>query len=257
MSDNMNEKNKEKIIEKVRRLRAQLEHEATGNQKGITEAEALAFAATMQRLMLQYNLTMSDVEWQTMKVDENISTMRVGFRQGMRTVKMRIGWRETMAKFVCRAHFCKCLVILRTSDLTFVGRPKDLESAATTFVYLACVAERLADTDYAKRYTEAYKAGDVTTVRGYRQSYLYGFAERLGALYALEVKQIEENIGSSTALVRTTDALAAVNQYATETLKVKRVYATARNIVNDLGLADGARSAENIKARGNAKQVTA
>jgi hypothetical protein len=59
------EPDKSRIIEKIAKLKARLEHVATGGQVGQSEAELEAVAEAMRRLLATHKLTMTDVEFAT------------------------------------------------------------------------------------------------------------------------------------------------------------------------------------------------
>lgn len=203
-----------KIIDKVKKLHL---HATSAKNIG-SEAEAQAFAATMQRLMSEHKILMSEVEHAQLdekdpvdKILWNGDVPRGGGKRERST--KRVEWTETLAIVVAKAHYCKIILLARSSGLYFCGRESDRVACLETFTYLADCAAEIADKAYRKAYA-AHQRGEGPWERGFHRSFLLGFATRLDERYQQEMADMKAKwAASGNALMRLTDALTPVTAW--------------------------------------------
>lgn len=147
------------VVEKIRKLIA---HERSARKIG-SVAEAAAFAARIQDLLIKHNLSLIEVERD--QPDKGaISEERYRVRPAWEAV--------TLAAIVTRAHFC---AVIRTHDgLLFAGREEDRLVSIAMFGYLLSVMRRVARNEEAlskklgrriKRFKPAFYAGFLTALK--------------------------------------------------------------------------------------------
>jgi uncharacterized protein DUF2786 len=249
---------REKAIDKIRKM---LAHSKSAGAIG-SESEAHAFATKIQELLSKHKIQLSEVEYAKLDETDPVTMRWVDFESaGIQKKKVRIGWHERVADFTCEAYYCSFTVSTGSSDLCFIGRSTDIDAAEQVFLYLVRVASNLADREYVKYFHECKRAGDATKARGFRSSYLLGFATRLGERYQEEKERMrEEAARTGLALVRLTDALVAVEAYLqkrrdAEEIKFARA-SSIKKLENLEGYRRGVSDAQAIPLGGRAKQVS-
>lgn len=272
------------IVEKVRKLRGQAESAA----KIGSEAEAQAFAAAVQRMMIQHKISELDLaaaggEKKVEPIVEVRSSGRVSndpSRPEPRIYPNRIEWVEALGEVVARAHYCRMMVSsgckFRSIEsiparVIFVGRKSDAEAALITFEAMVVAAAALGRKEYFIAY-DAYRKGEASWERGFYRSYLLGFASRLRERYdeelkvvdkelrleAGETKQLEGGIaGPCSALVRIAkDSFDAIDEHM-DLKRSKGEIGTARHVgvgVSNVGaFKKGRDAADKIKLRPDAQ----
>jgi hypothetical protein len=248
------EPDKSRIIEKIAKLKARLEHVATGGQVGQSEAELEAVAEAMRRLLATHKLTMTDVEFATQERVEPVSQYAVNHRKfdpDWKPKSKRTDWEERLASIVAKAHFCQIIVHRSSNRLSLVGRRSDAEVAEYMIVTLTRSIARVADDAYGKYARLCLKRGDVTEARGFRLAFLRAFVMRLAARYAAEQKAQEGE--SSTALVRFDAARQAVADFVKEPGRFKMMRApVGREAHNAEGHRQGTAAADSVSLKANA-----
>jgi len=192
----------EKILIRIQKLVAMRDGAAkVGNQ-----AEAEAFAAKVQDLLMRHKLSMSDVELARQKDDDPVGeTLYHPVAHGRKSVGRRVAWQERLASAVARAHFCRIYVWPGSNVVTFVGRESDRLVAVWMFTTLADTAERLAKE--AKR-----QVSWLDDSPEFRQSWLRGFVAAIASRYAESRKAAERSASErGVALIRLADN--AVTEY--------------------------------------------
>lgn len=124
----------EKTIDKLRKL---IEHEKSARTIG-NQAEAEAFAAKIQELLLKHKLEMSDVEYAATEAQEPVLNEFIPFEDltGIASRYRTQGWVSVLAMAVAEANFCSCVKSSVQAGFFFVGRETDRETAKTMFRYL-------------------------------------------------------------------------------------------------------------------------
>ena len=95
---------REKIVDKIRKLKAHAESAETIG----SEAEAQAFAAAMQRLMNEHTVTMTDIEFKEYERDEPVDEWNIDYSKydDIKVKSSRIAWIERLASIVAKAYHC-------------------------------------------------------------------------------------------------------------------------------------------------------
>jgi hypothetical protein len=154
------------IIEKVRKLFA---HAESAGQIG-NQAEAEAFAAKAQELMLQHKLDSELLTFTEDEPEEQVDIAELDARDlfGTKTVT---GWRSVLFNGLAKAHFCR---LIRTSRgrVALVGAPSDREVVVYILTQLLRVAPGM-----AKRAVP----DDGWRTRANRNAWLIGFASGINA----------------------------------------------------------------------------
>lgn len=248
---------REKVIDKIRKLRAMAEG------AGTTEQEAMAFAAKMQQLMSEHKVLMDEVERARENVTDPISEIpsdNITYRDGRRVVSQaRIPWQEYLASVVARAHYCRHAVTERTATQWFIGRRSDAEAAKMTFDYLLAIAGTLAWEAYKKAYAD-FKAGRGPWEKGFQRCWLLGFAQRLSQRYNAEMDAMKAKwANSGTALMRLRDAMTVVDEYIANKYKgavAKEVRkGEGTRVTNHDAFKKGRDAADAMKLRGESSKL--
>lgn len=245
------EPNREKIIDKVAKLKAKLDHVATGGQMGSTAEELETVALMMQRLMAKHKIDMTEIELSQMEVEEPVGYHPIDYAKypDLKVRQKRVAWMERLASIIARAHFCRIAVddgsnvravrkkfsiklgrATGSSKVTLIGRKSDCEIAEYMIVTIQRMAEKIAHKEYCAYYwhhnklcfacdrREEEHAGlghkfdsAERRARGFKESFLQAFVMRLSERYE-EARRATEG-ESSMALVRVNRAEQAVNDF--------------------------------------------
>lgn len=268
----------DKIVDKVRKLKAHAESaQAIGN-----EAEAQAFAAAFQRMLTSHRLEMSDLEFTSFEREQPVEKHWVDYTNypGIEFKRRRCSWMEDLADVIARAHFCRILVSHGNNSVTFVGKKEDAAVVEYMFVTLVRAIQKMADDAYAKYSLECvaecegcgehrskHRRASGSTLyctdggmfepnwakcRGFRPSFIESFIRRLTTRYREERERLAS---TSTALVRLKNSDAAVIQFLNQKLdngkpaigKAKSLSTTV--ISNRAGYMQGTAAANKINLR--------
>ena len=248
------------LLTKLGKLKAHME-----SAKAIgSEEEAKAFAATLSQLLMKHKIEMTDLEYEAEIKDEPVDAYIVGggshWEDGKRVMKdfpdveikqKRCLWAEDLAKIVVRAHGCSMMVSLASSQLTFVGRKSNTTIAEYIFIILFRSANKMSDKAYRSRRNKLKWEQrdtvnpDMSSMRGYRDSWLRGFTTRIADMFEAELAKQRTPEGESTALIRINNDALAVRDYMKANSRrgpaAKRKFA-----LNEHGLKDGAKAADTI-----------
>lgn len=245
---------REKAIDRAAKLKAQMESEhAIGNS-----AAAEAFAAMMQRMMLEHELSEQELQAarSTKVVEEPVKEFMVNLAKcGIQQKAARSANLERLAGIVGRAHLCRILVKPRTNTIWFVGTAKHAEVAEYMLSVLHRNLQKIAKDAYEVVYAE--DSGKSYRTKGYIGSFKSGFLERLATRYEDERKRViadvDQESGSCTALVRLNNQLQRVDAYISERYRSKSVgSANGRTVRNSIGHRHGQAAADRIGLRANA-----
>jgi hypothetical protein len=178
---------RDKIIDKLKKMMAHAKSaEAIGS-----EAEAQAFATRVQQMIAQHMIDQSELEREEEQLINEIVSESPGWKQ-VRVRRKRVPWLNTLATCVADGNFCSLLISPKSSQVWFVGRKSNVELAIEVYTRLVDLAESIADKEYVKFFYECRDNGDQTAARGFRQSFLEGFARRMKMKYWEELKNIED-----------------------------------------------------------------
>jgi hypothetical protein len=235
---------REKIIDKVRKLQAQADDSST------TEQEAQAFAAMVQRLLLKHKLAMSDVQ-ASGETQEPVGEHWVNYKDaGIKTVNSRVLWQILLAQSVSKAYFCEVLTVHRSNRLILVGKKSDAEVAEYVLTTLIRSVDKMSHAATRR----AVKRG-IRRAR-YRESWIRGFVQRLDRRLEDELAQAmsDESQGTDcTALVVVRKEHKAVADF----MALQRYGKGARlrgfgNSMNMEGYREGQQAANNVDIHGRA-----
>lgn len=233
------------LLTKIRQL---LAHAESAEKIG-SQAEAEAFAAKANKLMLEHKLQMADVE---RFGDEDEDPM--GHEQydassvdGIPNGK-RLQWLERLMAHLCKAHFCEFIVFPGTRQYRVIGREADRQITLYLFDVLASTAERLSLAHYHEVHKKWRDNGSIPREKPYRaqRSFRLGFAE---------------------AIVVFNDAAVATKEYMNDNFRTSRAsglnnsydkrshgagYAAGQKANLNTGIGGGtARAGSNLLGRGN------
>ncbi len=199
---------RDKLLDRIRKLHAKAESaRAIGN-----DAEALAFAAGVQKMLAKYKLDMSELEMQTLDKVEPIGSTYVRSEGKSK----RVAWAELLASVVARAHYCRILVIPNSDTIVLVGRPTDRQVAEFVFSTLRRTADENSDRDARafRRRQRAERGATMGDATNFRAAWLNGFVQRISERYEAERQQLKvEAAKAGTSLVRLDNALTQVDQH--------------------------------------------
>lgn len=195
-----------KILDKLTKIKAHMESASKiGN-----EAEAQAFAAAMQRIMMEHEISMTDIETADRDESEPVGEHFINYaKHGEKVLGARVHWRESLASIIAQAHFCRILVHLGSSRITLVGRQSDCEIAEYMIITLTRLLEKMSKNEWRKEWrkldghTSDFANRDARIqLSGFDTAYREAFIIRLRQRYETERVQVQQDHSSSTALVR-------------------------------------------------------
>jgi len=184
---------RERIIDKVRKLQAMAEGDGT------TEAEAQAFAAKVQELMTAYKLSQTDIG--TVNEDEPIGQNWVSWQHiGLPTKHTRVAWSEALGAIIGKAYYCQHVVpkgkYARQMGILagFVGTDSDREVCLYMFATIARFLVGLAERETKKFNRQAWIDGGRSTTgsrpvytHNFKAGFILGFISRLKERFMEEV----------------------------------------------------------------------
>lgn len=246
--------NRDKIIDKIKKLRAHQESVERLNE----EEEARAFAVRIHELMLRHKI--AEHELNTADTDDknkDIVHRYMRASDGVEHKRQRTAWSEHLGAVVAKAHQCCTVSIYRSNYLIFVGTEQDTEAAIQTFSYLWNVMDKMSWKAYNKLfYGEKAKGqnGDISLARGYRQAWLTGFITLLAQRYEAAMRNLLDEATNPMALARIgKDLQRAEEDRAKWTKQAPR---RKRKDLNTLGFMHGRKAAEKTPLSGEARQIT-
>lgn len=230
----------DKLLDKLKKIKA---HAESADKIG-NEAEAEAFAAMLQRLMLRHKIDMTDLDFEVEDAKEQVTRGNIDWKD-IKVRKSRVAWIERLAGIVARAYFCRILVHPGSSRLTLVGRESDRLIAEYIIITLVRLAEKLAKKERDKVYRQ-----NRMRASGFQAAFLKAFTIRIAE--RLEDERRTAETSSSTALVRINRAEADVNEYMKSFTKKAAIVRGSRRDFNAEGMRKGRAVADSMNLRGNA-----
>lgn len=209
----------ERALDKIRKIKRQMEGAKT-------EGEAQQFAAMMQRMMLNHNIDMTDIEVEKMETDEPVSEHWFN-PEGptAKTKRVRSYWMEDLAAIVARAHFCDIAVNEKSNNIMLIGRKSNIEVAEFMVVTLARLVHKMALREWWKEWRK--RGGEDSheenrrvrgELLGFRPTYVKSFTRRLAERYAEERRKAEQGT-TGTGLMRINRAEAATKAFMHDKFK--------------------------------------
>lgn len=252
---NQQEDHREKMISKLVKMQAARQSEAEiGNDKA-----AEAFAAAINRMLIEYELNPSDIDYARTRDNDPIVEIRCDLdKYGIARKKKRVAWQESLARIVAKAHLCQFLISAGRNTVWFVGTKSHATVAEYVYGILVPAADRMAQLEHWRYAAQCDRAGHASKANGFRAAWLAAFvlrvAERLEEMKAAAVKEAEALRptvpgGESTALVRLNGALVKVQTYIDDKFKSKKSSIgslAARHSDNSAGRAAGRAAADRM-----------
>ena len=173
-------KSRHEIADMVRRMLSKAESAAS------TPAEIEAFAAKASKLMLEYNLTASDIQQAHTAANssarklEDIYTQTTYQYSHSKKEFDRV-WRVKVLRAIANVHFCRVLTYNHTPYCSIVGEPGSVELVTAVYEFVERQISRMATKDYnttGKRY-EHSRTGKRVSLDEWRRSFGYGCADQL------------------------------------------------------------------------------
>jgi hypothetical protein len=243
----------EVVIRKIQKLQAHSENAAEiGNVR-----EAENYATAMRRLMDQYRISMSEVQFVDYRQKEQIQEHRIKWKDfDLEETKRRCLWIENLSRMVCRAYGCRVVVIHKSNAILLIGRENTCKIAEYTIVTLRRAAERLAA--YALKETGVpfldameflgkMKESDRNkNTRRWKQSWLDGFTSKI------EKRLESEVVSNSTAIVRVKTELNDANDYINNNSRFSNSKALTKIEKIKSAFQKGEKAAENLDLKGRA-----
>lgn len=224
--DNQQVDHKEKMIAKLVKMQASRDSEAA---IGNTEA-AEAFASAINRMLIEYELNPTDLDYARATDKDPVIEMRVDLtKYAIDKKKTRVAWQESLARVVAKAHFCTFLLRPGSNTIWFVGTKSHATVAEYVYGTLVPAANTMSIKEKYRYGAECFKRdGHWKGVNGFREAWLTSFIERITERFD-EARQavvtelaVEMPGGTSHALVRLNGALVKVNQYIDDKFKSRR-----------------------------------
>jgi hypothetical protein len=238
---------KERVLEKLAKL---IKHEESARSLGSME-EAEAFAAKINRFLLEHKLTMSQVQLEKQDVEDPIGDERFNpADHGIKFSRKRVAWQERLGGILARANCCRILVVPGSNILYFVGRTSDRQVVMYLYGMLAQMIDKESNRAYWKEYNRAWYDGTTDELRGFKAAWVDGAIVSLGSRFK-EQRQEVVNTDAKQALIRVSDQ--AVSTYMNRfTGKAGRV--TGQTSYNQNGYRQGKEWGSNVSV---SKGVTA
>lgn len=165
----------ERILEKLRKILA-----LTSSPN---EGEATAAAGHLQRLLVQYNLDIADLEKK--------GAAAPGVREaGHDLGKAAFKWKLDLAEEIAEHYYCHPLVNRVTKTVAFIGRPDNVESLQMLYAWLIDQIKRIATTERRAHFDAT---GEHIDPLRWQVSFGVGCVDRLGErLRELKARQEED-----------------------------------------------------------------
>lgn len=233
--ENQQEDHRQKVLRKLIKMQECRDGEAKlGNS-----AAAEAFAAMINKMLIENELRPSDVDYARAGDDDPVIEVKTNLdAYKIPKAKMRLAWMESLARVVAGAHLCRHLVSTHSNNIWFVGTRSHALVAEYAFGTLVRAAWTLADQEYVRYYRECAKAGDSTKAQGFRPAWKDAFVgrirERFDEAREQAIKEVTMADGvpadsSTTALVRLNGAMTKVAGYIDDKFGKRRKYISALN----------------------------
>lgn len=215
---------KQKVIEKLVKLQASRQSEAEiGNT-----AAAEAFAGMINKMLIEYELSSSDIDYARATDHDPVIEMKVnlGFYH-IELTKVRCAWQETLAQQIARAHLCKILVRPSSNDIYFVGTKSHATVAEYVYGTMVPAVAKMSKEAEIKYWKETGSGrGKNNKALGYRASWIDSFIHRMWERFE-DARQeafaeAAGHISSETGMVRLGGALKKVEQYIEDKFSHKK-----------------------------------
>jgi hypothetical protein len=227
---------KERLLRKLVKLQTQREGEAKlGNT-----AAAEAFAAMINKMLIENELNPSDIDYARSTDNDPIVELPVNLEKySIKKSKTRVAWQESLARIVAKGHLCSFLLQPGSNQLWFVGTKSHATVAEYVYGMLAPAAFKMSEEarrdfrNECRRKCNYTKMDGFEEAYGYREAWIEAFVTRIGerldevreaAMKEAEARRVREAVpgGESTALMRLDGAMVKVSRYIDDKFKGKR-----------------------------------
>lgn len=211
------EDHKAKVLARLVKMQASRQSEAEiGNS-----AAAEAFAEAINRMLIEYELNPSDIDYARATDHDPVIELRADLsKYNIEKKKSRIAWQESLARIVADAHLCTFLIKTGSNNIWFVGTKSHATVAEYVYGTLVPAAQKMCTTEYFRYYSKCrFVDKDLSKTHGFKAAWLDAFvariAERFREARAAAVKQAAADIpgAESVALIRLNGALIKVRKY--------------------------------------------
>lgn len=224
---NRQEDHQEKILRRLVKLQASKESEAK-----IGNAEAAeAFASMINKMLIEYELNPSDIDYARTMDHDPVIEMRVDLvGHKIRVQKTRIAWQESLARIVAKAHLCSFLLRAGSNSIWFVGTKSHAMVAEYAYGTLVPVIDKLSDVEYYAFLGKCQREGNSKLAHGFRPAWLDAFVTRIDErFFEARKAAVAEAPSQSQALMRLDGALVKVRKYIEDKFEGRRGVANALN----------------------------
>lgn len=238
--DNIPVDHKEKVIAKLVKIQTQRDDAArrassekeTPAQREAAAKEAETFASVLNRMLIDEELTPSDLDYARATDKDPVIEMRVDLaKYKIEKKNTRVAWQESLARIVAKAHLCTFLLSPGRNQIWFVGTKSHAMVAEYVYGTLVPIAARMSYIEYRK-FRRATKPVNGKYARpathGFVEAWLNAFVdrieERLVEARNAAVSEIAKDMpgAESQALIRLSGALRKVEQYIDDKFKSRR-----------------------------------
>lgn len=252
---NQQETHRERVLRKLVKMQQVRDGEAAlGNA-----AAAEAFAAAINRMLIEHELHPSDIDYARTTDDDPVIEVPVDLAQyDIEPKRQRVAWQERLARTVARAHLCTFLISRGTNKIWFVGTRSHAVVAEYAYGTMARAAAVLCKAAYHQYGLECAKqagrSGWMAGAPGFCEAWLAAFisriAQRLDEARSAAVAEVAADLpgGTTAALMRLDGALTKARAYVDNKFKGKGIGAlgTAWRRGNDAGSAAGRAAADSM-----------
>lgn len=222
---------RQRVIERLLKMQASRQGEA---QLGNAEA-AEAFATAINRMMLEYELRPTDLEYAAAADNDPVIEVKVNFgAYNIEQKKTRVAWQETLASHIAKAHLCKILIRVGSNDIYFVGTQSHAtvaEYVYGTMVPAVLSMSKKAELDYWRETGRG--RGSNNKALGYRAAWIDAFIKRIWERFEeariQSINEVQDATGTTTetSLLRLDGALTKVAKYIDDKFSTRKAASRA------------------------------
>ena len=241
---------KQKVLDKLIKLQASRNSEA---ELGNSEA-AEAFASMINKMLIEYELNPSDIDYARATDKDPVIEMWVDFgAYKIEKKKARVAWMETLASSVANAHLCKILIQPGSANICFVGTKSHATVAEYVFGTMVPFIDKMSKkAEISYWHQTGCGRGRNNQALGYRAAWINAFITRIWERFA-EARKAAVVVApcQSTALIRLDGALIKVQSYIDDKFSHRKAAKSANRLhgrysYHEDGLAAGRAAANNI-----------
>lgn len=215
----------EKIIQRIKKLKA---HAESAKEIGSIE-EAALFAAKMEELMVEYNITMMQVDHAKEFTKDEFAHWQYTEGISYKDSQANFGWRLNLVRVICKYNFCSHVINSGKKQFFVYGHADNVDTVVWLYNYLSIGLMRLAQSEWNR----------IGKSTGYSSRVVFLKEFLYGAGYGIDSKLEEQRKANQK-----------MNEYSSLILYNKN--ALVRYIGNKFGSQLGKGRAYGIKPKGHA-----